>query len=156
MASRLSRLIYSISRASSVRNTQVVQIASLTRQSSPLPSYSRAMSSESKTEKSIEGIHEWKTRAPYAIHTDGKDFPALYNGSCHCGKVTYQVSRDKPLSSKYCHCTTCQTLHGTAPSCPLKTHVTADHPPRRSLSMGRYLPQGGHQFHKGAPRSRLV
>lgn len=70
------------------------------------------MSNEGKTEQSSEGIHEWKTRPPYAIHTKDKDFKALYNGSCHCGKVTYQLSRDKPLSSKYCHCTTCQTLHG--------------------------------------------
>ncbi|KAI9794507.1 MAG: hypothetical protein M1833_000367 [Piccolia ochrophora] len=55
---------------------------------------------------------EWKTRAPYAIHKDENDFKALYDGSCHCGKVTFQLSREAPLAAKYCHCTTCQTLHG--------------------------------------------
>jgi len=61
---------------------------------------------------STEGKHEWKTRAPYSIHEDGKDFEVKYEASCHCGKVTYQLSRDKPLDSKFCHCSTCQTQHG--------------------------------------------
>lgn len=55
---------------------------------------------------------EWKKRAPYAIHKPGKDFKSVIDGSCHCGKVTFQLSRPVPLDSKYCHCTTCQTLHG--------------------------------------------
>lgn len=62
----------------------------------------------------IEGSHnEWKFRAPYKIHDDNADFKAIYEGSCHCGKVQYQLSREKPVSAKYCHCTTCQVLHGT-------------------------------------------
>ncbi|MCJ1409495.1 hypothetical protein MMC19_003576 [Ptychographa xylographoides] len=55
---------------------------------------------------------EWKTRPPYKIHDNDKNFNALYEGSCHCGRVQYQLSREKPLASKYCHCTTCQRLHG--------------------------------------------
>lgn len=73
----------------------------------------------------------WKHRAPYKIYSvlssadkikgddvDGEDgeqeeyFPVKWRGQCHCGRVQYQVSRDRPLSSKYCHCTTCQRLHG--------------------------------------------
>lgn len=62
---------------------------------------------------------EWKHREPYRIHYDDEDFPVKWRGSCHCGKVTYQLSRDRPLASKYCHCTTCQRLHGVRWRLPL-------------------------------------
>ncbi|KAK3385269.1 Mss4-like protein [Podospora didyma] len=55
---------------------------------------------------------QWKHRAPYRIHDDPQGFDVKWKGKCHCGAVQYQLSRDKPLSSKYCHCTTCQRLHG--------------------------------------------
>ena len=71
------------------------------------------MASKGKNEANADGINAWKTRAPYAIYRSEDDFDARYQGSCHCGKVTYQLSREKPLASKFCHCTTCQTLHGT-------------------------------------------
>lgn len=62
----------------------------------------------------VEGEHnEWKFRAPYKVHENDKDFKALYEGSCHCGRVKYQLSSEAPLEAKYCHCTTCQVLHGT-------------------------------------------
>lgn len=69
-------------------------------------------------------IDQWKHREPYAIHDHDKNakFDVKWEGSCHCGKVTYQLSRDKPLAAKYCHCTTCQRLHGVsdyAQSCSL-------------------------------------
>ncbi|KAL1297771.1 hypothetical protein AAFC00_006308 [Neodothiora populina] len=54
---------------------------------------------------------EWQKRAPYSIHDENSDFKARYEASCHCGKVKYQLSRDAPLDSKLCHCTTCQTQH---------------------------------------------
>lgn len=57
-------------------------------------------------------IDEWKHREPYRVHGGDEDFPVKWNGSCHCGKVKYQLSREKPLAAKYCHCTTCQRLHG--------------------------------------------
>ena len=55
---------------------------------------------------------EWKHREPYRIHDNDENFDVKWKGKCHCGKVTYELSRDKPLASKYCHCTTCQRLHG--------------------------------------------
>lgn len=62
---------------------------------------------------------EWKHRAPYRIHdpdaatADGEeDFVARWKGGCHCGRVQYELRRERPLASKYCHCTTCQRLHG--------------------------------------------
>ncbi|KAJ9603031.1 hypothetical protein H2200_012326 [Cladophialophora chaetospira] len=59
-------------------------------------------------------IDQWKHKEPYKVHdTERNDnFDVKWEGSCHCGKVTYQLSRDKPLAAKYCHCTTCQRLHG--------------------------------------------
>ena len=59
-------------------------------------------------------IDQWKKREPYRIHGDDEEFDVKWNGSCHCGKVTYQLSREKPLAAKYCHCTTCQRLHGVS------------------------------------------
>ena len=65
---------------------------------------------------STEGeLNQWKFRAPYKIHENDPNFHVRYEGSCHCGKVRYQLSREKPLDAKYCHCTTCQKLHGEAP-----------------------------------------
>ncbi|KAM0335508.1 hypothetical protein ACHAQA_000556 [Verticillium albo-atrum] len=54
---------------------------------------------------------DWKTQPPYARHPD-EPFTNKLRGTCHCGQVIYHLSRDAPLSSKYCHCTDCQTLHG--------------------------------------------
>ncbi|KAL8933203.1 MAG: hypothetical protein Q9216_006471 [Gyalolechia sp. 2 TL-2023] len=62
---------------------------------------------------STEGeLNAWKHRAPYRVHDQAEDFKVRYEGSCHCGKVKYQLSREKPLDAKYCHCTTCQKIHG--------------------------------------------
>ncbi|KAK7224865.1 hypothetical protein V2G26_012868 [Clonostachys chloroleuca] len=59
------------------------------------------------------GVDEkWKHRAPYRVRQSTEEFEVKWRGSCHCGKVKYQLSRDKPLASKYCHCRTCQRLHG--------------------------------------------
>ena len=90
-----------------------------------LPSHTntRAMAEQASTyrangdngdEGNTEGEHnEWKHRAPYKVHDNDPNFHARYEASCHCGKVQYQLSREKPLDCKYCHCTTCQKLHGT-------------------------------------------
>lgn len=74
---------------------------------------------------STEGeLNEWKHRAPYKIHDNDPNFSVRYEGSCHCGKVQYQLSREKPLDAKYCHCTTCQKIHGESKSAMLSgTHL---------------------------------
>jgi hypothetical protein len=59
------------------------------------------------------GMSEWKQRPPYRVHEKNEDFDVKYEANCHCGKVQYQLSRREPLDSKLCHCTTCQTQHGT-------------------------------------------
>ncbi|KAL2755733.1 hypothetical protein ACRALDRAFT_1071051 [Sodiomyces alcalophilus JCM 7366] len=59
---------------------------------------------------------EWQTRPPYTDprqrEASGQSFVKKIEGTCHCGKVKYWLSRDKPLGSKYCHCTDCQVMHG--------------------------------------------
>lgn len=66
----------------------------------------------------IDGEHnDWKFRAPYKIHDNGH-FKAVLEGGCHCGKVRYQLSRDRPLKAKFCHCSTCQRIHGSFFSSP--------------------------------------
>jgi len=73
----------------------------------------------------------WKSRAPYKMHDSNDNFKARYEASCHCGKVKYQLSRESPLDSKLCHCTTCQTQHGKSPSLYDVAHGT----PSRSMKL---------------------
>ncbi|KAH8821318.1 Mss4-like protein [Xylogone sp. PMI_703] len=73
------------------------------------------MAEENKNKSTAEGSgkeEQWKFEAPYRVQTGRDDFVAVREGSCHCGKVKYQLKRKQPLASKYCHCTTCQTAHG--------------------------------------------
>ena len=83
------------------------------------------------------GEDEWKLRAPYRIHEEDDGFQTRYEASCHCGRVKYQLSREKPLDAKYCHCTTCQTLHGWSGKFYL---IPAINLLRRSLPMGSNFP----------------
>jgi len=70
---------------------------------------------EARQEKTEGPAHDWKKRPPYSIHESNDKFKARYEANCHCGKVKYQLSRQEPLDSKLCHCTTCQTQHGESP-----------------------------------------
>lgn len=63
-------------------------------------------------EQHAEGKNEWKKRPPYRVHEPDEHFDVKYEANCHCGRVKYQLSREEPLDSKLCHCTTCQTQHG--------------------------------------------
>jgi len=65
----------------------------------------------SSTERDID---QWKHREPYRVRDKAENFDVKWEGQCHCGKVQYQLSREKPLAAKYCHCTTCQRLHGVS------------------------------------------
>ena len=62
-------------------------------------------------------LNQWKFRAPYKVHENDPNFHVRYEGSCHCGKIKYQLSREKPLDAKFCHCTTCQKIHGMSMAC---------------------------------------
>ena len=55
---------------------------------------------------------EWKSRPPYRTASANEQFEKKWTAHCSCGRVTYWLSRDRPLASKYCHCVDCQSLHG--------------------------------------------
>ena len=74
--------------------------------------YATKMSPEQEAQENSVGINNWKTKAPYKLHEPNEHFEARYEAACHCGKVEYELSREEPLDSKLCHCTTCQTQHG--------------------------------------------
>lgn len=94
------------------------------------------------------GISEWKQRPPYRVHDKAENFDVKYEANCHCGKVQYQLSRREPLDSKLCHCTTCQTQHGTSHHIPTLTYQSklTVHS-SRPIPMGRHLPQRRHQLY---------
>jgi len=48
---------------------------------------------------------------PY-IWPENKPFQAKFTGTCFCGHVQYEIAVDRPLDAKFCHCKTCQRLHG--------------------------------------------
>lgn len=54
----------------------------------------------------------WKTQPPY--QEPDQNFNKALEGACHCGRVKYWLSQDKPLASKYCHCGDCKVIHGKA------------------------------------------
>jgi len=56
----------------------------------------------------------WKYQNPYRVREASEDFEVKWTGSCQCGMIQYQLSRERPLASKFCHCTTCQQLHGVS------------------------------------------
>ncbi|KAH8918871.1 glutathione-dependent formaldehyde-activating, GFA [Atractiella rhizophila] len=53
----------------------------------------------------------WRLAPPYK-RPRPSDFDPLYKATCHCGRIQYEIGREKPLNTKYCHCTSCQTMHG--------------------------------------------
>ncbi|TGZ76398.1 hypothetical protein EX30DRAFT_312486 [Ascodesmis nigricans] len=50
------------------------------------------------------------TRPPYLSDIPG--FRKVYDASCFCGSVQYEIGAERPLDAKFCHCVTCQKLHG--------------------------------------------
>ncbi|KAJ3568940.1 hypothetical protein NPX13_g6249 [Xylaria arbuscula] len=53
---------------------------------------------------------DWKNRAPYRTTDANEKFHKRHTAHCHCGRVKYWLSREKPLAAKFCHCIDCQAL----------------------------------------------
>jgi hypothetical protein len=87
----------------------------ITRQHASFSQTTFKMDKDQSRGESTTGISEWKQRPPYSVHDKNENFDVKYEANCHCGKVKYQLSRQEPLDSKLCHCTTCQTQHGLYP-----------------------------------------
>lgn len=57
---------------------------------------------------------DWKNQAPYQW-SPSPPFDNYIPGECHCGRIQFHVRDQKPLASKFCHCKTCQKIHGAPP-----------------------------------------
>lgn len=124
---------------------------------SPTKEEHHAAESKGSKKEDLEGEHnEWKFKAPYKVHEGKAGFDAKYEGSCHCGRVKYQLSREKPLAAKYCHCTTCQVIHGVSAR-PFVGTVRAELISGRcTFPVGCHLREGRHQLHPRPSRPGLV
>lgn len=54
----------------------------------------------------------WKSQPPYQTTPSNSHFDKKWTAHCHCGRVKYWLSRERPLATKFCHCVDCQGLHG--------------------------------------------
>ena len=54
----------------------------------------------------------WHNEPPYQIQPPDQFGPVHWTARCQCGLITYKINRERPLDAKYCHCRTCQALHG--------------------------------------------
>ncbi|KAI0096009.1 Mss4-like protein [Nemania sp. FL0031] len=64
-------------------------------------------------DKPPKRANDWQNRPPYRTTTDtNASFQRRYKAHCHCGRVKYWLSRERPLAAKFCHCVDCQALHG--------------------------------------------
>ncbi|KAI5302452.1 hypothetical protein KEM56_000689 [Ascosphaera pollenicola] len=54
----------------------------------------------------------WKNQPPYGGFGAEKARTAEWSGGCHCGRIKYEIYKKQPLDVKFCHCTTCQKMHG--------------------------------------------
>ncbi|PWY92229.1 hypothetical protein BO70DRAFT_276216, partial [Aspergillus heteromorphus CBS 117.55] len=65
-----------------------------------------------ETNTSTNTNTDWTTHPPYNTPPPSELRPAKWRGRCQCGQVTYQLSRERPLKAKFCHCRGCQVMHG--------------------------------------------
>ncbi|KAI5309291.1 hypothetical protein KEM55_003583 [Ascosphaera atra] len=56
---------------------------------------------------------DWEHQPPYARAADTEGQPHVeWTGGCQCGRVRYEIYSKRPKSAKFCHCNTCQRMHG--------------------------------------------
>jgi hypothetical protein len=63
-------------------------------------------------EEQAKRTQAWRDEPPYRTAPTNRHHDKKHTAQCHCGRVKYWLSRERPLASKYCHCTDCQALHG--------------------------------------------
>ncbi|KAI0009607.1 Mss4-like protein [Xylariaceae sp. FL0662B] len=59
-----------------------------------------------------EEDEKWKSKPPYRVTPADEQSDKRWMARCHCGRIRYWLSREKPLAAKFCHCVGCQALHG--------------------------------------------
>lgn len=123
--SRGSQLLRSVCTRGSNRHTTRQPLLALLRRPISTPAMSEARNNSHDTrhmgpaEKNQVHINRMN-RPPYS-NPDAL-FSPRYEGSCFCGAVKFQISRERPLEAKFCHCHGCQLLHG-APFQWVRIHV---------------------------------
>ena len=60
---------------------------------------------------SVQDPNVRKANVPYVAPSKDEDFQSKYTAACMCGRVQYAVDSE-PVAAKFCHCTSCQILHG--------------------------------------------
>lgn len=112
---RISRSLPSSYRLASQTSTQPFTVNDIMAQNESQKVDQNGSQNGSKNDehipKDVPEKDRWKYRAPYRIHEKNESFDTKHEGECHCGKVKFQLSREAPLASKLCHCTTCQLQH---------------------------------------------
>jgi hypothetical protein len=107
----------------------------------------------------------WRYEPPYvppekATSGEGKPFLKKVMGSCHCEMVQFWVTRDKPLTAKFCHCSDCKIIHGEYLQCfrndsAPRTRLKTDNGKRCTFPMGCDRSQVRHCLHQGHRQSQL-
>lgn len=118
------------------------------------------------THKPLPKEEAWKYRPPYLIQTPEAFGEIKWRGKCHCGQISYSLNLEKPLNAKFCHCRGCQLMHGIPFPAPIyQTGLQASGGVvancwrwwgRRTLPMGRYIPQIQHHFRPGRARAGVL
>ncbi|KAG9028171.1 hypothetical protein FRB95_006787 [Tulasnella sp. JGI-2019a] len=55
---------------------------------------------------------DWQQSPSFTRLPDSPEFKAVYDGQCNCRRIKFKVGCQKPLDAQFCHCLTCQSLHG--------------------------------------------
>ncbi|KAL8365444.1 hypothetical protein RB595_004316 [Gaeumannomyces hyphopodioides] len=84
------------------------------------------------------GDQDWKTSDPYSTGGPPDGATVHWTGRCHCGRIEYSLTRDKPLQSKYCHCGDCRVLHGAPFQWAAIFHKTDIHFKHGAQGLGWY------------------
>lgn len=90
---------------------------------------------------------QWKFRPPYSLASPSDSVSVKWRGKCHCGAIRYTISRARPLAAKYCHCTTCQRLHGAPFQWAAIFHKTDINFTQGHHDLGWYDPAGKKTNH---------
>ncbi|KAJ5908673.1 hypothetical protein N7495_001355 [Penicillium taxi] len=53
-----------------------------------------------------------KHRSPYKLHLPGEFGEIKWSAHCQCRKISYSLKQYSPIDAKFCHCRTCQVMHG--------------------------------------------
>ncbi|TGZ78312.1 hypothetical protein EX30DRAFT_343370 [Ascodesmis nigricans] len=105
------RLLPSASRSHLTHTPTHIPGITMTTTTNPPSQHASTGSTTSLLAHGKDTMHENRlTRPPYLSDISG--FRKVYDVSCFCGSVQYEIGAERPLDAKFCHCAMCQKLHG--------------------------------------------